>query len=237
MAEENYTGKLYLVPTVISPNTGDAIISPVVKQVISQVKYFLVENARTSRRYLKSLDPSLSIQQLQFTEIEGDQNEVSEVLKQALIGHDVAVLSEAGCPGVADPGASVVEQAHRMNLPVIPLPGPSSILLALMASGFNGQSFAFHGYLPIDKEKRRNKLKQLEQLSSRLDQTQIFIETPYRNQAMFDSILACCQPHTRLCLARDLTGSEEWIYSAPIKDWKKKTYTMTKSPTVYLLMG
>ena len=231
-------GKLYLVPTVIAGGRSDSIPSQV-KQVITGLDHFLVENVRTARRYISSLALGIDLPSIQFDELTKDTpvQEIETLMSPLVEGKDMGVLSESGCPGVADPGAKAVSFAHRHGITVVPLVGPSSILLALMASGLNGQKFCFHGYLPIDKGKLQATLKALERNSSKHHQAEIFIETPYRNNALFANLLRFCDDHTLLCVARDITGEHELIQTFTVRQWRKKEIDLHKKPTVFLLQG
>lgn len=228
-------GQIYLIPTVISPDTESEVLAPHIGQVIKSLDYFVVENVRTARRFISRLKLGLDIESLQFELLNKHTNpkEVSVLIEPAKAGRSIGILSESGCPGVADPGAMLVESAHRQNIPVVPLVGPSSLLLALMASGFNGQSFTFHGYLPIDRNERVKMLKALE--IDALDSTQIFIETPYRNKQLFESIIQTCKGETLLCLAKNLTGRDGWVKTHSVAQWKKSVPSIDKVPVVFLL--
>ena len=229
-------GKLYLIPTTMS-DTGIAQVIPSFNlDVIKQLKYFIVEEIKTSRRFLKTCEVPTAIDDLTFFELnEHTQIEAIEyMLDPALQGFDIGVISEAGCPAIADPGADIVGIAHKKNIKVVPLVGPSSILLALMASGMNGQNFTFNGYLPL-KEERKKALKQLEQISKQKKQTQIFIEAPYRNQKLLEEILQICLPETKLCIGMNITGSDEFIVTKTIKEWKNSCPDINKRPTIFLL--
>ncbi|TPE45231.1 SAM-dependent methyltransferase [Pontibacter mangrovi] len=233
------TGTLYLIPTVLADNTQDQVISPQVKETVQQMTYFIVENLRTARRYVKSICPELVIEQLKFVQIDKDATaaQVQASLKPLLEqGMDAGVISEAGCPGVADPGAEVVKHAHQKSIKVVPFAGPSAILLSLMASGFNGQQFCFHGYLPIDKRDRLQALRQLEKEMQQRNQTQIFMETPYRNNKLLDDLLATLHPDTKLCIAANITSPEhEFIQTKSISQWRGKLPDIHKQPTVFLI--
>ncbi len=225
-------GTLYLLPTVLSEGRFETIPSVVIK-TIQQLDYFLVENIRTSRRYISGLQTGLSIESLQFEVVDKNTppETIEKYLKPVLEGRSAGVMSESGCPGIADPGARLASWAHNHGIKVVPHPGPSSIFLALMASGMNGQQFAFRGYLPIDKKDRAHSLKQLEAESAKHRQTQIFIETPYRNEQMLKTILETCSGNTLLCVAR------EWIKTAPVKAWQNETVSLHKVPVVFLLLA
>ena len=230
-------GRLFLIPTVIAPDTTERVLSPQVVAELTRINYFLTENLRTARRFVSSLKLGRPIDQLSFQVLDKrtPDSEIETLAKPLHQGRDVGVLSEAGCPGVADPGARAVAYAHQNRIQVIPLVGPSSFLLALMASGFNGQSFAFHGYLPIDKEKRRKTLYQLEKSARQWHQTQIFMETPYRNNALLRDVLDHCQPTTLLCVAKNVTGTDELILTQSIRQWRQQVPDLHKVPTVFLL--
>jgi len=230
-------GTLFLIPTVLAEDTAQQVICRQVAEVTAQLKYFLVENARTARRYIKSIAPSQTIEQLQITVIDKDSSdaELTAALKPLLAGQDAGVISEAGCPGVADPGAELVRLAHQHGVKVVPLVGPSAILMGLMASGFNGQSFAFHGYLPIEKRDRIGALKNLEKEMALKDQTQIFMETPYRNRQMVEDLLQHLNKDTKLCIAASITGPTEFIRTLRVADWKGKVPDLHKQPAVFLI--
>ncbi|MFY0650638.1 MAG: SAM-dependent methyltransferase [Cyclobacteriaceae bacterium] len=231
-------GKLYLIPTIISDNTQQVIIPEAVTKVISDVDYYLVENVRTARRFISSLKLDVEIESLRFEVLDKKTSGQSLIALMAPIhdGKDVGVMSESGCPGVADPGALAVEYAHKNRIQVVPLVGPSSIIMTLMASGFNGQSFTFHGYLPIDKAERKRRIKKMEEDATKLDQTQIFMDTPYRNGQLFEDLIANCSPSTRLCIARDITGQNELIQTKSINEWKSaKKLGLHKIPVMFAL--
>lgn len=229
-------GRLYVIPTVIADNQESTIPQHVLS-VIKGTNVFLVENIRTARRYISSLKLGLIIEDLEFSVLDKKtaDEELSRLMQPLLKGTDIGILSESGCPGIADPGAKAVEWAHKHNVKVVPLVGPSSLLLALMGSGFNGQKFCFHGYLPIDKKPLEAEIRRLVTESSRFNQTQIFIETPYRNNQLLKTMLSICDNSTQLCIARDLTGAKEFIETHSIKDWKGQDIDLHKVPTVFLL--
>ena len=235
--QENSTmeASLFLIPVTL----GDTALSKVLpddnKTVILSIKYFIVENIRTARRFLKKMDPGIDINALTFFTLDKytEKESIAGFLKPVEEGFSVGIISEAGCPAIADPGAEVVAIAQQKNIRVIPLVGPSSILLALMASGFNGQSFAFHGYLPIDNEQRIKSLKMLEQRIYSENQTQLFIETPYRNNKMLEDILKTCKPSTKLCIAADITLDSEYIKTRSMNDWKKQKPDLSKRPCIF----
>lgn len=226
--------KLFMIPMVIADDTEQAVISDEIRQVIKSLDYFLVENIRTARRYISKLRLGLTIEDLRFDILDRKTKpeQVEAYFKKA--GNKaIGILSESGCPGIADPGAVAAGLAHRQGIQVVPLSGPSSIFLALMASGFNGQSFVFHGYVPIDKMDREKKIKSMEESASRLRQTQIFMDTPYRNQKLFEHLIKACHPDTLLSVAKGVTGQEEYIATKPIRDWKKAKINLHKTPTIF----
>ncbi|HEY9008398.1 MAG TPA: SAM-dependent methyltransferase [Ohtaekwangia sp.] len=232
-------GKLYLIPNIIADNTQSVVIPPHIIQALPGIKHFLAEDIRTARRYLSSLKIFESIEPLAFEVLNKDTK--AEALKKffepAFDGHNIGVLSESGCPGVADPGALAVKYAHEHDVQVVPLVGPSSILLALMASGMNGQRFAFHGYLPIDGKDAGAIVKALEKESRAKNQTQIFIETPYRNNSLMTVLLKNLQDDTQLCVALDITGKNEMIKSFSIKRWRTTQLSFPKSPAIFLFLS
>jgi 16S rRNA (cytidine1402-2'-O)-methyltransferase len=230
-------GKLYLIPNVLAPGTQSKVLPSSIKEAAEQTKYFFAEEIRTARRFLSELKVSSPIEDLIFFEVNKDTTltQIKDYFSQVPVGNNIGVISEAGCPGVADPGALAVQYAHKINMEVIPLVGPSSILLALMASGFNGQSFAFHGYLPIDKEARLSSIRFLEKESKQKGQAQIFIETPYRNNKLVEDVLNTCHPDTRFCIAANLTSQDEFIKTKTIKEWKGACPELHKQPAIFLL--
>lgn len=229
-------GKLHLLPTLLSADHYE-VIPQAVSGAINELDYFLVENIRTARRYISGLNLGVDISSLNFEVVDKNtpQEVIDTLLKPVENGISAGIMSESGCPGIADPGARIVARAHQRSIKVIPYPGPSSIFMGLMASGFNGQRFSFHGYLPIDKRDRAKALLELENESRKNNQTQIFIETPYRNMQMLEAIIANCSQSTRLCIARDITGKEELVRSASISEWKKINVSLHKVPAVFLL--
>lgn len=228
---------LYLIPVTL----GDTEISKVLPEynsgIIAGIRHFIVEDVRSARRFLRKVDPQFDIDGSQFFELnKHTQPEVvANYLKPLQGGKPMGVISEAGCPAVADPGADVVAIAQRKGLKVVPLVGPSSIILSVMASGFNGQSFAFNGYLPIRPEERVKKLHQLEHRIYNEEQTQLFIETPYRNGKMIDDILKNCRPQTKLCIAANLTCEGEYVCTRTVKEWKGRIPDLSKIPCIFLL--
>lgn len=232
------TGTLYLIPTVLAEDTAAQVLPPQVAAQVAALSYFLVENARTARRFIKSVAPEQVIEQLRISVIDKDSTEaqIQAALQVVANGQDAGVISEAGCPGIADPGAELARRAHQLGVRVVPLVGPSSLLLALMASGMNGQSFAFTGYLPIERAKRVAALKKLEQLALQQHQTQLFIETPYRNLPLLEDLLSTLHPGTRLCVAASLTTENEFIRTDTIAGWKKTPLPeIHKQPAVFLI--
>ncbi len=231
---------LYLIPTPIADNSLHTI-PPYTQEIARGLEVFIVERAKTARHFIKSLQPSQPIQTMIFEELperEGAMSDAETVFLEAVrAGKDVGLLSEAGCPGVADPGAAIVALAHREGVRVVPLVGPSSLLLALMASGMNGQRFTFHGYLSPKRPELAKDLRRLEQLARQHDQTQIFIETPYRSQMVLEVALETLQPDTAFGVAQDLTGAGEFVRSLPVRVWKSQTQTVVlgKAPAVFLV--
>ncbi|EKF55393.1 uroporphyrin-iii c/tetrapyrrole (corrin/porphyrin) methyltransferase [Galbibacter marinus] len=237
MSLPNTFGKLYLIPTTLGENDPMEVLPIAVKDFIDKTNYFIVENEKTARRFIKKISPSKSQQDLRLETLNKHTapEQLSDYLKPCLEGNDVGVISEAGCPGVADPGAEMVALAHQTGIQVVPMVGPSSILLALMASGMNGQSFAFNGYLPIDKTDKKKALKQLEKRSIDLGQSQIFMETPYRNNKLLQDLTSILQPHTLLTVATDITLAQEFIKTKTVKQWRTSTVDLHKRPTIFVL--
>jgi 16S rRNA (cytidine1402-2'-O)-methyltransferase len=232
MAQPNR--KLFLIPTILADDTQHKVLSPQIVDTIQELNVFFVENVRTARRFISSLKIGKVIDELTFIELDKDTPEQVTAEHLRTLTQDAGVLSEAGCPGIADPGAVAVGVAHKLGFQVVPLVGPSSILLALMSSGMSGQSFVFHGYLPIDKTERKKALQQLER-DARRGQTQIFMETPFRNNQLFEAITESCAPDTLLCIASNVTGSDEFIKTLPVKNWKSYKPDLHKKPTIFLL--
>lgn len=233
-------GTLYLIPVPLGPSAPHESLPANVLAVIHPLGHFVVEQAKTARAFLKAAGTARPLQELQLEELNEHTRdaELERLLAPLCAGHDVGLLSEAGCPAVADPGANLVALAQKENIRVVPLIGPSSLLLALMASGLNGQRFAFQGYLPAKEAERSKALRELESESRKRQQTQLFIETPYRNRAMFDAILQTCQPGTRLAVATDLTQPGESVLTRSIQQWKKQTPPdIERRPTVFLLLA
>lgn len=233
------TGKLYLIPSTLGGKAPLEVLPISIKQAIEVIDHYIVENEKTARHFIKSIaprksQPSLHIEQLnKFTE----PDIIPEFLDPCFKGHHVGVLSEAGSPAVADPGAEVVRIAHEKNIQVVPLVGPSSLILALMASGLNGQNFCFHGYLPIDTNERKKSLKTLERDSRDKNQTQLFIETPYRNDKLFQDLVKVLSPSTLLCIAADITLPGEYIRTKTIEEWRQETLDLHKRPAIFLLLA
>ena len=228
---------LYLIPVTLGETEYSKVLPDYNFQVISQIRHFIVENIRSARRFLCKIQ-GINLDDAEFFELNEhtDIKSVSNYLNPIKNGFPMGIISEAGCPGIADPGALIVEMAHKKNIPVIPLTGPSSIFLSLMASGFNGQSFCFNGYLPAKNNERFSKLKKIEQKIYRENQTQIFIETPYRNDALLADLLANLSPQTRLCLAADLTLESQTIRTMSVAEWKKIGFSVGKRPCVFLIL-
>lgn len=231
-------GKLYLVPAPLGGAPEEVIPSYVFGQ-ISHITHFAVEELRTARRYLSSIGFKGRIEGLNFYEINEHTTfqDAEQIIKVLLTGEDMALISEAGLPAVADPGANLVDLAHRHDVDVIPFVGPSSLMMALMSSGMNGQSFAFNGYLPVKPHERKAKIKELEKRSRNGRQSQIFIETPYRNDAMLADILEVCEASTRVCVAADITLPSAYIKTRRVQDWKQNRVTIGKRPCVFILMA
>ena len=229
---------MYLLPVTLGDTEIDNVLPSYNREIIRQIKFFIVENVRSARRFLKKVDRDINIDELTFYLMakHTDAAKMASYLKPLEEGNAMGVISEAGCPAVADPGADVVAVAQRKNLRVIPMVGPSSIIMSVMGSGFNGQSFAFNGYLPIEPAERTKRIKQLETRAYTEDQTQLFIETPYRNHKMLEELLRTCKPSTRLCIASGITCAEEYIHTHTIAEWKKiKLHDLSKIPTIFLI--
>jgi len=233
------TGKLYLIPTPISPADIAWVVPQLVQQRIGELQHFIVEHPKTARQFLKQINSQYVLQSLQMQELNEHTQEdnLHALLEPLLVGHDVGLLSEAGCPAIADPGSGLIRLAHQHNIIVVPFVGPSSISMALMASGFNGQCFAFHGYLPIESNKQIEKILLLEKLSIQQNQTQIFIETPYRNQKLLEQLTKTCAEKTQLCVASHITASNERILTKTIRDWRRSLPDLHKIPCIFLLSG
>ena len=229
---------LYLLPVTLGDTAIDKVLPAYNAGIIREIKHFIVEDVRSARRFLKKVDREIDIDTLSFYPLNKHTSpeDISGYLNPLAEGHSMGVITEAGCPAVADPGADVVAIAQRRNLKVVPLVGPSSIILSVMASGFNGQSFAFHGYLPIEPNERSKRLKELEGRIYSEHQTQLFIETPYRNHKMLDDILKACRPQTKLCIAANITCEGEYIKTRTVKEWKGIALPdLSKIPCIFLL--
>jgi len=233
-------GKLYIIPSELASDAPYAQVFTQKHQVVIQdLKNYFVENAKTARRFIRNFSPKTPLLEIRFFDI-GKRKLAEEYQEglELLLNENMGLLSEAGCPSIADPGQSVVAFAHKKNIEVVPLVGPSSIILALMASGLNGQSFAFLGYLPIDKIQRQKKIKVIENNSRKFKQTQIFIETPYRNNAIIENILENCYAETQFCIASELTSAEnEWIRTKKVKIWRRNPPNLHKKPAIFLLQA
>lgn len=238
------TGKLYLIPTTLGDTTTTEVVNDpmdvlpqTVKRIVELIDIYIVENEKTARKFIKSVAPEKVQATLNLSTL-NKHTEVSEhnkMIQPCIEGKNIGLMSEAGCPAIADPGAAIVKLAHEKGIPVVPLVGPSSILLAMMASGMNGQGFTFNGYLPIDKAEKKNALKNLEKLSQDKNQSQIFIETPYRNNKLLEDILQALQPNTHLCIAADITLPTEYIKTLRVADWKKTKIDLHNRPTIFII--
>ncbi len=230
-------GKLYLIPTTLGEMNPHDVMPQTVKRAIDFIDFYIVENEKTARKFIKSINPEKIQANLKISTL-NKHTEITEhntMISPCLNGINIGLMSEAGCPGVADPGAAIVKMAHEKGIQVIPLVGPSSILLAMMSSGMNGQSFAFNGYLPIDKAEKKSTLKNFEKLSHDKNQSQIFIETPYRNNKLFEDIIQALQPNTDLCIATDITLPTEYIKTMRVADWKKTKVDLHNRPTIFII--
>jgi 16S rRNA (cytidine1402-2'-O)-methyltransferase len=234
---DNQKGKLYLIPTTLGDNEPLEVLPLSVKKVIEELDCFIVENEKTARKFIKRITPRKSQPSLTILKLDkyADQLEVRSYLDVCETGVSIGLLSEAGVPAIADPGAEIVKLAHEKGIRVIPLVGPSSIILAMMASGFNGQHFAFNGYLPIDTSERKKAIKSLEKLSKEKNQSQIFIETPYRNEKMFADLKSTLTPTAKLCIACNITLVDEYIRTLEVKDWKSENPDLHKRPTIFII--
>lgn len=232
-----FFGKLYLIPTTLGEMNPEEVLPYTIKRTIDFIDYYIVENEKTARRFIKSVHPEKKQPELKLFSLNKhtDISEHHEFIKPLLEGKSMGLMSEAGCPGVADPGAVIVKLAHEKGIQVVPLVGPSSILLAMMASGMNGQSFAFNGYLPIDKSEKKTALKNLEKLSFDKNQSQLFIETPYRNNKFLEDLLQILQPNTLLCVACDITLPTEFIKTQSVNQWKKNKADLHNRPCIFII--
>ncbi|WP_134089598.1 SAM-dependent methyltransferase [Olivibacter sp. XZL3] len=232
-------GTLYLLPVPLSDHAAAGSFTAFFSETINSIKEYIVENEKTARKFLKQAGLKIPQQDLiihDYGKHARDDYHKDHFFKALLKGEDVGLMSEAGCPGIADPGADIVAQAHKLGIKVRPLVGPNSMILALMASGFNGQTFSFHGYLPIDKVARAKKIKELEHTAQKAGQTQLFMETPFRNNQLLEEVLRVCTPKTRLCIACNITGSDEWISSDTVENWRKKKVDLHKKPAIFLML-
>ena len=233
-------GTLYLIPVTLGDDNINQVLPPDVVKIAQNLENFVVESEKSARHFLSSIKTAKPVRELKLNLLNEHtlDKDIAALLMPLLAGKDVGLMSDAGCPGIADPGAKLVELAHIKNIKVVPFVGPSSILLSLMASGLNGQQFAFLGYLPIDKQARNVRLKEIEKRSLTHKETQIFIETPYRNQHMLEALLSVCQPNTRLCVACDISLASEMIVTKTIVAWKKSPLPdLHKRPSVFLLLA
>ena len=232
-----HKGEIYLIPSTLGESPIDKVLPSYNSKIINSIDYFIVEEPRTARRFMKEVGISKSFDELTFFTLNKHtkQEEIFDFFNPLENGKNIGIISECGCPAIADPGAIIIEIAHKKNIKVIPLVGPSSIMLSLMASGFNGQSFSFLGYLPIDKGERTRKIKEIERDVYNKKQTQIFIETPFRNLHLFNDIINTCKDSTLLCVACDITLNSEIIKTKSISEWRKSTPDINKRPTVFLL--
>lgn len=232
-------GRLFLIPNTLGDSNPLEVLPLTVRKAVENIDHYIAENEKVARRSIQRIAPGKSQPDLQFELLNKftDPSEIRSFLDPCLIGQDVGILSDAGAPGIADPGAAVVALAHEIGIRVIPLVGPSSILLAMMASGMNGQKFAFHGYLPIDKRERRQVIKQLERDSKANDQAQLFIETPYRNDQLFEALLSVLNGTTRVCVAADITLPTEFIRTLTVEEWKKNKVDLHKRPTLFIIQN
>jgi 16S rRNA (cytidine1402-2'-O)-methyltransferase len=228
---------VYLIPSFLSDEAVETI-PPYVLNAIKDCQVIFAENERTARRFLKSMNKEIVIDDYEWYTIhKAEKEELSHFRQKIKEGKNIAIISEAGCPGIADPGQILIHEAQQLNVIVRPLVGPSSLLLALMASGLNGQHFCFHGYLPIDKYERNKKIKQLEEESAKTNCTQMFIETPYRNNQMLETILQVCNASTQFCIASEITSPNEWIKTKAIAEWKNEKPDLHKKPVIFLLQS
>lgn len=226
---------LYLIPTVLAEGTQDIVLTPQIKDTILDLQIFFVENIRTARRFISGLRLGKVIDEITFIQLDKDTPEADTAAAIKGLTRSAGVISEAGVPGVADPGAVAVRFAHEAGIRVVPLVGPSSILLALMASGMSGQSFVFHGYLPIDKMQRKKTLQNLERNARQLQQTQIFMETPFRNNQLLDAVIESCSPDISLCIAANVTAADEFIRTMSVRKWKAQKPDLHKKPAIFLI--
>lgn len=232
-------GKLYMIPVTLGDNEPFEVLPISIKKAIERIDHYIVENEKSARRFIKKISSgkAQSILQISVLNKFTEAGEVPGFLTPSSQGHDIGIISEAGCPGIADPGADVVRIAHEIGIQVVPLVGPSSITLALMASGMNGQNFAFNGYLPIDSAERKSAIKRLEKMSRDMGQSQLFIETPYRNDKLLAELVKVLHPNTRLCVACDITLATEYIATKSVSDWKNTKVELHKRPAIFIVQG
>lgn len=231
-------GTLYLIPTSLTKRLLKYELKESDLDIVKKLKYFIVETPKVARSYLKDMDIILQDLHMGILDEHSRRKDIPGLLEPLILGNDVGLMSDAGCPAVADPGSLVVRECHRLGIRVVPLVGPSSILLALMASGLNGQRFSFLGYLPRDPQKRKKKIKSIERVSVRKNESQLFIEAPYRNRSLFNDLIQVCNPNTDLCIAIDLTGENEYINTMSIREWRKsKNIKILDIPSIYILHG
>lgn len=231
------TGKLYLIPTTLGEMKPEDVLPQTIKRSIDFIDNYIVENEKTARRFIKSIHPDKKQSELKLSLLNKrtEESDYAKMMQPLFNGLNIGLMSEAGCPGVADPGAVIVKLAHEKGIQVIPLVGPSSILLALMASGMNGQSFAFNGYLPIDSSEKKNAIKKFERISQEENQSQLFIETPYRNNKLLETLTQTLHPNTQLCVACDITLPTEFIKTKTVKEWKKNKVDLHKRPCIFII--
>jgi len=237
MAQSKKYGKIYLIPCEMGEQDCNRLFPAFNAEIAGSLSYFIVENIRSARRSLKKINPSIVIDNLHFAELDkhAENFDLNKMLQPALEGNNIGIMSEAGMPCIADPGTLIVSKAHELGLQVVPLVGPSSILMALVASGGNGQNFAFHGYVPIKKQ-RKSFLLHIEQSAKRMRQTQIFMETPYRNQSLFTEMLQLFQPTTKLCIACNISLNDEFIATKTIAEWRKTAIDINKKPAMFVVV-
>ncbi len=235
----NGTGKLYLIPVTLGDTAPLEVLPISIKKAVEHIDHYIVENEKSARRFIKKISPGKSQSRLQISVLNKftEAQEIPSFLTPSSQGHDIGIISEAGCPGIADPGADVVRIAHEKGIQVVPLVGPSSITLALMASGMNGQNFAFNGYLPIDTAEKKTAIKRLEKISRDSGQAQLFIETPYRNDKLLTDLVKILHPNTRICVACDITLPTEYILTQTAADWKKTRVELHKRPAIFIVQG
>ncbi|WP_392447901.1 SAM-dependent methyltransferase [Capnocytophaga canis] len=230
-------GNVYLIPNLLGDSLIGNVLPPMITNIVKELTHFIVENEKSARKFIKQITPEKPQQELVLFTIDKHtfENDIYSFINPCMSGFSVGVISEAGCPGIADPGAEIVKLAHQKNIRVIPLVGPSSILLAMMSSGLNGQNFAFNGYLPIEKSERRRTIKALERKVKEYKQTQIFIETPYRNDKMLSDLVETLQNDTMLCIATEITLPTEYIKTQTVTKWKKMNISLQKRPTIFII--